>query len=247
MDKPAVVFAPHPDDETLGCGGTVVKKSRAGAVVSLVIMTDGRGSHRALMDEELIKEIRAREAETAASRLGIPGERVEQLGFPDKGLRDHFGDAVERVTAILERKTPAEIYVPYLHDGTSDHVETRRAVLAAAGSCLASVTVCEYPVWFWHHWPWVAYPLDNRRDLPRVVAENAASSIHLIRDFNSCVYIGDVLKDKRHALDAHASQMTRLVDDAAWARLTDVASGEFLDCFFQEYEVFWERRLEWKR
>jgi LmbE family N-acetylglucosaminyl deacetylase len=247
MNRPAVVFAPHPDDETLGCGGTVLKKTRAGADVSLVVMTDGRGSHRALMDEDRIKEIRAREADLAASRLGIAQGHVHQLGIPDKGLKDHFGEAVERVEAILEREAPSELYVPYLHESPSDHLETRRAVLEAVRSRPASVTVYEYPVWFWYHWPWVPYPLDNRRDLPQVVAENAVSAVHFIRDFNSCVYIGDVLDDKQHALDAHASQMTRLVDDQSWARLQDVADGEFLNCFFQDYEVFWERRIEGNR
>jgi LmbE family N-acetylglucosaminyl deacetylase len=247
MGRSAVVFAPHPDDETLGCGGTVLKKTGLGADVSLVVMTDGRGSHRGLMDEERIGEIRAREAEAAAARLGIPSEKVHQFGFPDKGLEANHGKAVKRAGEVLKSERPAEVYIPYLHDVTPDHVETRRVVLEATGSSLQDVIVCEYPVWFWHHWPWVRYPLDNRRDLPAVIAENALSVAHLIRDFNSCVHVGDVLTEKRHALEAHSSQMTRLVDDERWARLEDVAGGEFLNCFFQEYEVFWERRLEGRR
>ncbi|MGD8413551.1 MAG: PIG-L deacetylase family protein [Candidatus Latescibacterota bacterium] len=244
MGRSAVVFAPHPDDETLGCGGTILRKTGVGAEVSLVVMTDGKGSHRDLMDEGRIGEIRAREVETAASRLGIPAAKVHQFGFPDKGLDAIAGEPVKRVSALLEDARPDELYIPYLHDVTPDHVETRRVVLEAARSSLESVIVYEYPVWFWHHWPWVRIPLDNRRDLPMAVVENAMGVVHLIRDFNSCVHIGDVLTEKRHALEAHASQMTRLVDDERWARLGDVAGGEFLNCFFQEYEVFWERRLE---
>ena len=45
--RAAMVFAPHPDDETLGCGGTVVKLRRAGVDVHIVFMTDGRHSHDA--------------------------------------------------------------------------------------------------------------------------------------------------------------------------------------------------------
>lgn len=244
MGRPATVFAPHPDDETLACGGTVIKKSRAGASVSLVVMTDGRGSHRALMDEDRLGEVRAREAEAAAARLGIAPGRVHLLGFPDRGLGDHFGEAVGRVLGIMERESPSELYVPYLHEAPSDHIETRRVALEAARSAPGAVTVYEYPVWFWHHWPWVPHPLDNRRDLPRVIVETVVSAAHLVRDFNSCVFVGDVLAEKRRALEAYASQMTRLVDDPAWATLEDVAGGEFLDCFFEEYEVFWERRIE---
>jgi LmbE family N-acetylglucosaminyl deacetylase len=244
LARSAVVFAPHPDDETLGCGGTIIKKTQAGARVSLVVMTDGRGSHRALMDEERIKEIRAQEALEAAERLGVDAQRVHQLGIRDRELADNFESALERVGGILAREEPEEVFVPYLHESPSDHVETRRVVLAAARSHLKSVTVCEYPVWFWFHWPWVRYPLYNRRDLPRVVAETALATSRTVRDFNSCVYIGDVLDEKRYALDAYASQMTRLVDDPSWARLQDVGEGEFLQCFFQDYEVFWNREIE---
>lgn len=247
MNRSAVVFAPHPDDETLGCGGTIVKKTRAGADVSLVVMTDGRRSHRELMDEERIREIRALEAEEAAIRLGIPADRVYRLDIHDKTLCDHFEDAVARVVEILSSARPLEIYIPYLHEPPSDHVETRRVALAAARAVLPSVTVYEYPVWFWFHWPWVPYPLYNRRDLPGVIGENAAAAVRMIHDFNSCVFSGDVHAEKRHALDAYKSQMTRLVDDPAWARLADVADGAFLECFFQEYEVFWERKIERKR
>jgi hypothetical protein len=49
LRRSAVVFAPHPDDETLGCGGTIVRKIRAGARVRLVVMTDGGSSHRELL------------------------------------------------------------------------------------------------------------------------------------------------------------------------------------------------------
>jgi LmbE family N-acetylglucosaminyl deacetylase len=247
MSTSAVVFAPHPDDETLGCGGTIVKKIRAGARVSMVVMTDGRGSHGALMAEERIGEIRARETKDAAARLGIAAERLHRLGFRDRELADYSAGALEQVGRILERETPSEIYVPYLHESPPDHVVTRRVALEAARRKLAAVTVCEYPVWFWFHWPWVPYPLDNRRDLPRVLAEHAAAASRLIRDFNACVYVGDVLDEKRHALDAYASQMTRLVEDPSWATLWDVADGEFLQCFFQEYEVFWERRIQGER
>lgn len=244
LSKSALVFAPHPDDETLGCGGTIIKKLQVGARVALVVMTDGRGSHRTLMDEERIRDIRAREAAAAAERLGIDAACVHQLGFNDRELASNYQTALERVGAILKRERPDEIYVPYLHESPSDHTETRRVALAAARSCLTSVTVCEYPVWFWYHWPWVSYPLHNRRDLPRVIAESALAASRIVRDFNSCIFIGDVLKEKRYALDAYASQMTRLVDDPAWARLQDVAGGEFLQCFFQDYEVFWEREIE---
>jgi LmbE family N-acetylglucosaminyl deacetylase len=241
LRRPAVVFAPHPDDETLGCGGTIIKKTAAGANVRIVVMTDGRGSHRKLIDEDRLKAIRAGEALEAAARMGTDRSGVHLLEYRDKELDTHFDEAVRRVTSILEDDPPAEIYVPYLYDSTPDHVSTRRVALTAASVLPRGATVLEYPVWFWHHWPWVPYPLSSRRRLPRVVMENVSAVARLLRHFNACVSVADVLEDKRRALDAYASQMTRLTGDPAWTRLEDVAGGEFLQCFFQEYEVFWER------
>jgi LmbE family N-acetylglucosaminyl deacetylase len=247
LRRGAVVFAPHPDDETLGCGGTILKKAAAGAAVRVVVMTDGRGSHRTLMDEERLKAIRADEAVEAAARMGVDKSRVQLLGYPDKTLDTHFDEAVSRVTSLLQEEPPAEIYVPYLYDSPPDHVATRRVALAAASALPEAnergISVMEYPVWFWHHWPWVPYPLTSRRKLPAVFMDNLTAAARMLRHFNSRVYVADVLGDKRHALDAYASQMTRLTDDPAWSRLEDVADGEFLQCFFQEYEVFWERPL----
>ena len=52
LARPAVVLAPHPDDETLGCGGTLIRKARAGAPLKVVLMTDGARSGRGLIDED---------------------------------------------------------------------------------------------------------------------------------------------------------------------------------------------------
>jgi LmbE family N-acetylglucosaminyl deacetylase len=50
-----VVFSPHPDDETLGCGSTIIKKKRLGADVTIVFMTDGSKSHPHFIFRELIE------------------------------------------------------------------------------------------------------------------------------------------------------------------------------------------------
>lgn len=239
LDRAAVVFAPHPDDETLGCGGTIVRKARAGADVRIVVMTDGSGSHKDLMDEKRLREIRAQEAVEAGRRLGVTENRISLLGLPDRGLEAARKAAVEQVAALLETGRPGEIYVPYEHDPPSDHRATRDVVLEAS-RVLDSVVVYEYPVWFWFHWPWVPYPLNNRRDFPGIVRDNLRSVMRLVKYLDSAVYIGDVLETKKHALDAYESQMTRLVDDERWPRLTDVAGGEFLSRFFEPYELFRE-------
>lgn len=52
LKERVVVFAPHPDDETLACGGTIAKSVHQGDDVYIVIMTDGRNSHRGVLGIE---------------------------------------------------------------------------------------------------------------------------------------------------------------------------------------------------
>jgi len=68
MNKKLVVFAPHPDDETLGCGGTIAKRVREKWEVLIVIMTDRKYAFHKVLDNvysapipEQLKEIRKKE------------------------------------------------------------------------------------------------------------------------------------------------------------------------------------------
>jgi hypothetical protein len=53
LGRRAVVFSPHPDDESLGCGGTILRKKQAGATVKLVHVSDGGASTTLIPREEL--------------------------------------------------------------------------------------------------------------------------------------------------------------------------------------------------
>src|SRR3954464_13432525 len=58
-----IVFAPHPDDETLGCGATIHRKRDAGTAVHVVIASDGRRSqHPGVIAPEELVRMRAQEA-----------------------------------------------------------------------------------------------------------------------------------------------------------------------------------------
>ena len=74
--RPALVFAPHQDDETLGCGGTILKKRAAGAEVGLVFLADGGTSHEKLMVPQEMATLR---------------ELVEQLDDGGSGHRKGDG------------------------------------------------------------------------------------------------------------------------------------------------------------
>jgi LmbE family N-acetylglucosaminyl deacetylase len=237
LGLPAVVFAPHPDDETLGCGGTIVRKRRAGARVALVFLTDGSASHPGLIKPEELRERRAAEAVAAARVLGVSPGDVSLLGFPDGRLSGHEEEAARRVAEILGRERPAEVFVPYRRDGPPDHEAATRIVLAALRAAGVGATVCEYPIWFWHYWPWTGSLGRGRQALHRLRV-NLRATGELLRRFRWCVRVGGVLDVKRRALAEHRSQMEHLVPDPAYVTLGDVAGGDFLARFFEDREIF---------
>jgi len=134
LNKSIVVFAPHPDDETFGCGGTIAKKVSEGFNVVIVIMTDGRNLFKNTLNIEddpppdEVKEIRRREVLNATKILGVPVENVLFLDFVDGYLGDYEAEAENRVYEILSRYHPVEMYVPFKNDGHPDHQVTNRVV-----------------------------------------------------------------------------------------------------------------------
>lgn len=237
----AVVFSPHFDDETLGCGGTIIKKKRVEADVNIVFMTDGSKSHRCLISEDELRAIRANEGLAASRSLGVSASRVVLLGFEETRLSEHLDSATDAAAAILLQQQPEEIFIPYYKEPprwSEDHLITNRIVLSALQRYRRKAIVYEYPVWFWYNWPWASVRIRRSREAWAALKNGFAAGFSLMRDFRCRVYIGDVLELKREALYQHKSQMTRLVPDPRWRTLGDVSNGEFLECFFQEHEIF---------
>ncbi|HEV2438888.1 MAG TPA: PIG-L family deacetylase [bacterium] len=97
-----VVFAAHPDDETLGAGGLIHAAVAAGAHVTVVVLTNGDGylggvdvRFRTLIStpRRFIQYGRTRQQEAlaAAAQLGVPASDVLFLGYPDRGLAALWG------------------------------------------------------------------------------------------------------------------------------------------------------------
>jgi LmbE family N-acetylglucosaminyl deacetylase len=241
----AIVFAPHQDDETLACGGTIILKGQVGSRVECVFMTDGSTSHSLFMCPEALRRQRQAEARAAAGTLGLPSQSLRFLDFPDGRLNEYEGTAVTEVVAILKSIRPDEVFVPHRADGTPDHEATWRIVTEATRRAQLSVHVFEYPVWFWNQWPWVSWNLACDREAFKAAAKVLKASLGLaaFRHFRTGFLVSEVLPRKRRALEQYVSQMTPLTPGVKWPTLSEVSSGEFLNCFFQEYEIFRHWRL----
>ncbi|MBK8988850.1 MAG: PIG-L family deacetylase [Chloroflexi bacterium] len=236
----AVVFAPHQDDETLGCGGTVLAKKAKAAHVSIVFMTDGRLSHAGLISEADLIARRADEALAACHALNVAAEDVYFLNIPDGRVTQQKDTAVPQIVKLLSNLRPEQIFVPYRHEPPPDHYSTTHAVLAALEQIGQPVEVYEYPVWAWYHWPWVGLGSSALGDR-RAILKNTATmlfGLRLFADLRLSVDINDLVGQKRAALAEHQSQMSRLLPDTRWLTLADVSDGEWLDCFFRGKELF---------
>ena len=238
MKSTVFVFSPHQDDETLGCGGTIIKRKRAGAQVKIVYMTDGRKSHSHLISEEKLKLIRSNEALKACQKLGLEENDVVFLEYRDGELAENQNSAFRKVGRILKFHKPTEIFIPHRKEPTKDHSATNRIVMSALQEHKRKPTVYEYPVWLWYRPTLNFSSISEAKETLFWLKSSITSRKILLRDCRYSVYIGDVLQLKHAALDQYRSQMTRLIPDPRWTTLGDISNGEFLKCFFQQYEIF---------
>jgi LmbE family N-acetylglucosaminyl deacetylase len=236
----ALIIAPHQDDETLGCGGTIALKRNAGTQVTVAFMTDGTTSHQRYMSEAELKARRHSEAVDACEILGVSGSDVRFLDFPDGKLGSHCQEGLVQVVRILNLCRPAEVFVPYQHDGTPDHEATYQIVRGAVQEAGHVARIYEYPIWIWNRWPWVQLRPAATRECIGAVANACLSGFGLngLRTFRCGVRIDGVLDQKRQALHRHRTQMTAVIAGVPWPTLSDVSDGDFLQCFFQDFEVF---------
>lgn len=242
LGRSAWVISPHQDDETLGCGGTILRKVAEGGHVRIAFVSDGSGSHRHLLPVERLRDHRKREARSAASQLGIRQHDVFFLDLEDGRLDELKDEGTEALTALLLRLPADDIYIPYAGESPSDHLAAREIALASIQRAGRAVRVYEYPIWFWNSWPWTAAQQGPALATLRWMRAGIGEVRQLFRDFSHRVHTTGVLERKRAALEEHETQMSRMFQNDDWPILADIAQGAFLDCFFQRYEIF--RRSE---
>jgi len=154
MQKRIIVFAPHPDDETFGCGGTIAKEVSDGNFVHIAFLTDGRNSHKSVLgiqrnpDPEEVKAIRREEARTVASLLGVGDGDLTFMDYVDDYLNEQIPLATERVRNILASVEPNAIFVPDERDLHRDHQATNTIVKSALGGWSSQVDLYKYLIWF---------------------------------------------------------------------------------------------------
>ena len=125
-DRPFIVIAPHPDDESLACGGLIADACEQGLRTKVVLVSDGVGSHpnSKAYPPERLRSLREEEARQAAAELGLGPKEILFLGLPDRFV-PHEGKEAERAIATIAdcvREIEAgSLFVSWRHDPHCDH------------------------------------------------------------------------------------------------------------------------------
>ena len=127
-----LMLAPHPDDELVGCGGTLLELIEHGARVTIVQATDGSASSALRhADESLRTSIRLEEARAVGEALGA--SRIVYWREDNRALRCR-GETVEQLRVALAELRPAMIFTPFVTDIHPDHFELNRILERALAS-----------------------------------------------------------------------------------------------------------------
>jgi N-acetylglucosamine malate deacetylase 1 len=152
--KSAMVFSPHQDDETFGCGGMIAWKREHGIPVIVTFITDGQGLGNSEDTQNQIIQIRKQEAVNALEILGVKPSEIYFLEKPDGKLPDLKNEerqqTIKQITELLKRYQPEEVYVPHRKDCHRDHEATYELVRDAIAQAKITVELLQYPIWlFW--------------------------------------------------------------------------------------------------
>ncbi len=215
-----VVVAPHPDDESLGCGGLIAEACAQGTATRLIVVSDGAGSHPGSRryPPPKLRALREEETRAAAAELGLPADAIRFIGLPDRFVPSSGPEAEAAGAAIAAAAREVEagaVCVTWRHDPHCDHLAAANIVEATRDD-LGRARVLAYPIWGW------TLPAD--RDVgpaPRGIRLDVSRH----------------LPAKLAAVAAHRSQTTDLVDDSPDAfRLTP----EMIAHFAKPHEILLE-------
>ena len=139
-----LVVAPHPDDESIGCGGTIRLHVAAGDRVDVAFLTSGELGLEELPPADA-RAVREGEAEAAAGILGLAS--VAFLRHPDWFLGDVPEAAGADLGALVERLAPDRVLFPHAGEWHPDHVAAATITLTLMRERSRELTRAAYEIW----------------------------------------------------------------------------------------------------
>jgi bacillithiol biosynthesis deacetylase BshB1 len=174
-----LVIGPHPDDQELGMGGTIVKLARQGHRVHVVDMTNGEPTPRGSV------EVRAAEAAAAARVMGV-GRTL--LGLKNREVT-HDVASRHKLAALIRVHRPDWLFLPYPTDAHPDHVAVTR--IGEDARFDAKLTKTDIPGDPWH---------------PRRIIYYFCTHLRMNFPATFCIDISDTIEEKMRACACYESQ-----------------------------------------
>lgn len=144
------IIAPHPDDESLGCGGLISAARERDVPVTIVILSDGTGSHPASSSypPARLRALREAEALAAARLLGVAADDVHFLRLPDRFVPSDGAAAdpvIDGLANLIRSSASDVVAVTWEEDPHCDH---KAAAALARSACRGtSARLFAYPIW----------------------------------------------------------------------------------------------------
>ncbi|MCO6433212.1 PIG-L deacetylase family protein [Nitrosomonas nitrosa] len=140
-DGRILVFAPHADDEVLGCGGTLALLQKKKCAIKVVFITNSAGAGSLSEDAPLV---RRQEAKEALSVLGI--DDINFLDEPDGSFRNS-AHIQNEIYSLLQQFNPDWIFLPSVLDYHRDHVAISHTILSCWQSWTGAGRAFFYEIW----------------------------------------------------------------------------------------------------
>ena len=164
-----LVIAPHPDDEAIGCGGTICRHADTGDRVEVAFLTSGELGLKRLAREQAWA-VREAEARAAAQVLGVASTHF--LRQSDWLLNDSVDAAAAALAHVIDGCRPERIYLPHPADGHPDHRASIDIIRAGLRACAGGKGACE----LWAYEIWSPLPeCDRAQDVTACMARKLAA------------------------------------------------------------------------
>jgi len=149
-----LIIAPHPDDETFGCAGLILKKVTDGTEVNMLFLTNGEISLPTVSKKEIAKQ-RISDAKDVATLLGVSETYFLELAdgkIPRRGS-DQYENSMQKLAKLISELSPEEVYVTHPLDNWSDHIGASELVFDVLKDRQNTIALYYYWVWVWYSTP----------------------------------------------------------------------------------------------
>lgn len=209
-----LVIAPHPDDDALGPGGSIVQHARRGDAVHIVYVTSGEHGSPVYAPSELAP---IREAEAARGAAILGAQQTSFLRQPD-GDVSYSIDLVNQFIQLIRTDKPDVLYLPHSNDGHKDHQQAFAVVMEAVGRAGGN----SFPEWGGKAW-----------SIETILGYEVWTPM---RSFQYVNDVSDAIETKINALREHKSQLANVQYDEAGRALNRFRGimterGQYCECF----------------